>query len=617
MSKKKVLFNIILTILFSICLKIEASACTTVYVGKDVSEDGATIIARSVEWIPGYMSYVDSYDAKGHKKGDYIEDYMSGFKYEYPKKTFKYILGSTMDYAGDGKTTDVCMDEYGLTVSATISADTNEKAIKADPHVEDGISEGSISLILGSCCKNARDAVVLLCNIVDEYGSANPNSLIIADQKETWYVELYTGHQYAAIKMPEDKAAVIGNQFILGSFDIKDKDVYYSKDLINLAKKNKFAVFEKNGCINLFKTYANGINAYTYPRVWKGQQLLAADKPSGYDPDEEYPAFFKPDGKVSFEDVAKFYRTEYDEDDEFDIEDGKQIYPISLSSINSVHIVEIYDNLPAEMSSVLWLCNAPSKYGQFVPISNMVDEIPESYSANFAEREYVKGVAACEFYRLSGICIADPDYTGKKVVAYNTGMEKANKYAFDKHMKEWNSKYKRNPSGVKKTITQYCASIMEESVEDAQSLFDEASWYLESQVYPRYVIEDKKAFRLDYSAKATFMLYFDVERLANKYDWEIKHDDKELTATKDGKTITIDLDDEELYKNEQIDWKTGEVLYTEEKEKIQNYKGFIEHVHNIILSDENSDKEKLYASYVNYKGGRVLVFVNMISIFEQ
>jgi len=114
LGRTKVLFGIFLAIITSVGMRTVTSACTAVYVGKDVSKDGDTIIARSVEWLPGYMSYVESVEAKKHKKGEYIEDSMSGLKYEYPKQTYKYILGTTMDYAEDGKTTDVCINEYGL-----------------------------------------------------------------------------------------------------------------------------------------------------------------------------------------------------------------------------------------------------------------------------------------------------------------------------------------------------------------------------------------------------------------------------------------------------------------------------------------------------------------------
>jgi len=616
LSKLKVFFSVILTIVTSICLQTATSACTAVYVGKNVSQNGTTIIARSVEWLPGYMSHVDATGAMKHKKGDLIVDPISGFEYEYPDETYKYVLASTMDYAEDGKTTDACINEYGVAISATVTAFANEKALKADPYVEEGISEGSISLILGSGCKSAKEAVELLCSIVDEYGSADSNIIFIADQKEAWYVELYTGHQYAAIKMPEDKASVVCNQFMIGSFDIKDKNVYYSKDLINLAKKNKFAVFEKDGCINLFDTYAAGVNDRCYPRVWKGQKMLAPSKSSKYDPDERYQLFFKPDKKVSFEDVAKIYRTEYDEDDEFNLEDEGRIVAIPQTNINSMHIIEIDDSLPAQLSNVLWVCNSPQMYGQFVPVSNIVDKIPKSYSTNLSKREYVKGVAACEFNKLNGICIVNTDYIGKRIVDFNTKIEKANKYSFDEHMKEWKEEYKKNPSKVKRSITQFCSDIMEESVDDAQQSFDEISWYLAAQFYPNYIIEGNKAVKQDFSPYKTFKLCFDFERVAGRYGWTVKSDKKELTATKDDKTITISLEEAEPFNWDQINWKTGEVLVSEEERKSQEIGDSPEYLNTIVLRDEKSGKEKTYATYVNNTDGKVMTFVNLFSIFE-
>ncbi|MBO5521782.1 MAG: C69 family dipeptidase [Eubacterium sp.] len=61
----------------------------------------------------------------------------------------------------------------------------------------------------------AREGVEKLAQILDTYGSSECNIAFIADQKEAWYVEMYTGHQYAAVLLPRDKVSVFGNEFTL------------------------------------------------------------------------------------------------------------------------------------------------------------------------------------------------------------------------------------------------------------------------------------------------------------------------------------------------------------------------------------------------------------------
>lgn len=47
-----------------------------------------------------------------------------------------------------------------------------------------------------------------LLGLIDTYGSSEVNIALIADQSETWYVEMYNGHQYAAVKLPSDRVMV-------------------------------------------------------------------------------------------------------------------------------------------------------------------------------------------------------------------------------------------------------------------------------------------------------------------------------------------------------------------------------------------------------------------------
>lgn len=58
----------------------------------------------------------------------------------------------------------------------------------------------------------AREAVENYGKIMETYGSSESNTFMIADQQEAWYLESYSGHQWVAVKMPEDAVAVFGNE---------------------------------------------------------------------------------------------------------------------------------------------------------------------------------------------------------------------------------------------------------------------------------------------------------------------------------------------------------------------------------------------------------------------
>ena len=115
-----------------------------------------------------------------------------------------------------------------------------------------------------------------LAQILDKYGSSECNIAFIADQKEAWYVEMYTGHQYAAVLLPRDKVSVFGNEFTLEKLS-EYEDSITSPDLEKLAVENDFAHFDKNGELNLYETYSGDEERTTYShmRTWIGHQILA------------------------------------------------------------------------------------------------------------------------------------------------------------------------------------------------------------------------------------------------------------------------------------------------------------------------------------------------------
>ena len=109
-------------------------------------------------------------------------------------------------------------------MTATVSTYYNDKAKAADPLVDTGICELSMGSILLGQAKTARDGVELLGEIVEKYGSGECNTIMISDPNEAWYMEIVSGHQYAAIKLPEDQVAAIPNMMLLGTVDVTDTE---------------------------------------------------------------------------------------------------------------------------------------------------------------------------------------------------------------------------------------------------------------------------------------------------------------------------------------------------------------------------------------------------------
>ena len=126
-------------------------------------------------------------------------DRNTGFTYPQPAKAYKYTYVPDADVEGDGIYGEIGFNEFGVFVDATISAYPNEQAESADPFVEDGFREANMVSILLPRIKTAKEGVELVASIVEEKGAAEGNILVIGDSKETWYMEIYTGHRLSLI----------------------------------------------------------------------------------------------------------------------------------------------------------------------------------------------------------------------------------------------------------------------------------------------------------------------------------------------------------------------------------------------------------------------------------
>ena len=206
----------ILLCLLSAC----ASACTGIYIGKKVSTDGNFIIARTndtqgvratrvtvvprVEQVPDRKMPVDN-------AGDTFADV--------PETTFKYTGTPWMDSTrrlNELEMDDaVCVNEYGVAMTMSVTAFSNKAAMTADPWVPTGITEFTMDQMVITVSKTAKEAAQNLVHLIDQFGSSETNIALIIDQQEAWYVEMYTGHQYAAVKLPDDKVCAFGNEFNL------------------------------------------------------------------------------------------------------------------------------------------------------------------------------------------------------------------------------------------------------------------------------------------------------------------------------------------------------------------------------------------------------------------
>ena len=344
-----------------------ALACTGVYVGKDVSADGSVMIARTEDMTSSNSKRFIVHPAKDHENGESYTD-AHGLSIEYPAHTYRYTAtpGSAKRSIGSAPFGAAGFNELGVAATSTITAYPNSKAINADPFVKNGLYELSANDIILSRATSARHGIEIVAEIVDTYGSGEGNIIMTADENEAWYMEIYTGHQYAAIKLPDDMAAVIPNAYMLGEIDIDSPDVIISKDLVNLAESKGF-LKKTNGKINLRQTYAEAEKDSNSIRIWGGRRLLYGNIEK--DPYKtEHTLLFKPSQKITVKDVMDVTRTRYEGTKySLDLPGNKYVRAIGTARQEECHILQIRPDMPKELACIEWLCLANAEFSPYLP----------------------------------------------------------------------------------------------------------------------------------------------------------------------------------------------------------------------------------------------------------
>ncbi len=486
---RRVLTTIALSAILICVNTLSTYACTAVYVGSDASDDGTTIIGKSNDYQANWGNYVTITERVENKEGRTmpVDNDKTVFA-SLPATTYRYTstpwFDSTTKQNGLGQDATVCTNEYGVTMIMSITSFSNAAALDADPLIEHGLSEFTAVDLVTCQSKTAKEAVEVLLSLIDEYGSSEVNIALIADQKEAWYVEMYNGHQYAAVKLPSDMVAAFGNEFSLEY--VEDYEEYILSDkLVSLAKDNNFAVYDENGRLNLLKTYSGEevVTNYSHMRTWIGHQLLSSSvEYNTYDKEAIYPLMFKADNKVSLIDAFELLRNRFEGSEYSPDETGRtDMRVIGTDTALSVHVVQIYNNLPADYSCITWESTGPAVYGVFVPISNGATSISLPYSLNQSEDQIgVFDTNNYPYYRFKELNTLGIDSSAYKVYGlpvreywHSAELNMANTLS-DVLSKATNM----DDASAKEYITNYCNLVQQQAFDDAGTLLNDVVWYM-------------------------------------------------------------------------------------------------------------------------------------------
>lgn len=398
-----------------------ASACTTIIVGRGVSADGSFIFGRTDDTHTIGKEQIVSVAAQTAVTPTLFKDEYNGFTMELPLESCQYVMTPRADSVHTGIWAESALNEYNVAISATETILPKPEALEADPYVLNGIAESNIPTLVIPYVKTAVEGIRRLGALVSEYGSAESNGVLIADPGEAWYIEIYTGHQWLAVKLPDDQVAVIPNAAVLGCVDLSDQDnVIASPNFWELAKEHKFLV-ESDGKPHAAKTYGADrfdvkyLNGCQY-RFWGARHFLAPSQTGDIDLTAYYDAFFVPDQKVSLADCMEVMRYRY-EDTPYNSNTNRKCRPIGVNYTEAAHLFWLRKNLPI----VEWVALANPEFSVFLPLYGNLTSTPDAYTRDTLTN--TSDVAYDCFRRLSNLCVEDRQRYGTAVRAYWKAME--------------------------------------------------------------------------------------------------------------------------------------------------------------------------------------------------
>ncbi|MBK2401589.1 C69 family dipeptidase [Erysipelothrix sp. strain 2 (EsS2-6-Brazil)] len=384
-----------------------AFACTGIIVGKNLTEDGSVIIGRTedLELNHNKTFVVKNVGERMIDNSVPFVDPSNGFSYPQSEHNFKYTAIPDVT-PQEGMYDAAGINEKGVVMTATVSAKYDPAYKTVDPYLSDGLTEAAITTLILPRIQSAREGIELIANVIDEKGAGEGNIVVLADKDEVWYMEILSGHQYAAIKFPDDKFGVFPNAFYLGTLDGFDEGAVIQSEKLKETAIAAGRYVEQNGSFHIANSY-NPIKMSegNRSRVWSGIKAINPNSTINYN-DDTFELLQSMDGKVGLKDVMKFQRnrlegTDFIPSDEIKLDNkgniigeydkGRLKYPIGNINTMEAHIFQIKESLPTDAGAVMWLAVGSPLVSPYIPYMGTITDTHKSYqvtSTSFDENSW-------------------------------------------------------------------------------------------------------------------------------------------------------------------------------------------------------------------------------------
>ena len=390
--------------------------CTTILVGKNASYDGSTMIARNDDSASGHFTPKKFVVVHPEEQPRTYRSELSHVEIGLPDNPMRY---TSMPNAlkGEGVWAASGVNEAHVAMTATETITSNPRVLGADPLVEyqpaengeqespGGIGEEDIVYIVLPYIHSAREGVLRLGSLLEQYGTYEMNGIAFQDQNEIWWLETIGGHHWMARKVPDDVYVVMPNQLGMDAFDLEDafgeqKEHLCSPDLREFIAKYHLDL-SQDGVLNprdAFGSHDDADHVYNTPRAWFMERYLNPNTCIWDGPDADYtpvsddlPWCMVPEKKITVEDVkyvlsSHFQGTPYDPYAAYGEKGMKGAYrSIGINRNDFLSVIQMRPEQKEDHSTIEWVAFASNAFNVLAPFYADVEETPEYLSNTTAE----------------------------------------------------------------------------------------------------------------------------------------------------------------------------------------------------------------------------------------
>ena len=382
--------------------------CTTILVGKKATYDGSTMIARNDDSGAGHFTAKKFAVVSPEQQPKTYHSVLSHVTIELPENPMRY---TAMPNAVEGKGIWAAsgVNEAHVAMTATETITSNPRVLGADPlvvyqpaadgkeEIAGGIGEEDLVCLVLPYIRSAREGVLRLGSLLEQYGTYEMNGIAFQDKDEIWWLETIGGHHWMARRVPDEVYVVMPNQLGIDSFDLEDAYGEQKNFLCSADLKEFIETYHLNlsmdGSLNprdVFGSHDDADHVYNTPRAWFMARYL---NPNTYRWDgaladftpvsDDLPWCMVPEKKITVEDVkyvlpGHYQGTPYDPYGSYGDKSMRGAYrSIGINRNDFMALIQIRPDMEADCRPVEWIAYGSNAFNALVPFYADVEETPE------------------------------------------------------------------------------------------------------------------------------------------------------------------------------------------------------------------------------------------------